>query len=63
MDGLLAQEWETTILRYVKKKGGKFANKIGIEPFDGYSESWLKESFTFGSLKGIMDEVDDQENG
>lgn len=58
MDGLNVQEWETTILRHIKKQGGKFANKIGIEPFDGYSESWLKESFTFGSLKEIMDEID-----
>ena len=61
MDGLLVQNWETAILRYIKAKGGKFANKVGIEPFDGYSESWLKGSFTFGTLKEIMDEVDERE--
>ena len=59
MDGLLVQNWETAILRYIKAKGGKFANKIGIEPFDGYSESWLKESFTFESFKEIMSLIDE----
>jgi hypothetical protein len=58
LDGLLAQEWETAILRHIKKQGGKFADKIGIEPFDGYSESWLKESFSFASLREIMSKID-----
>lgn len=60
MDGHLVQDWETAILRHIKKQGGKFADKIGIEPFDGYSESWLKESFSFGSFKEIMEKVDER---
>jgi hypothetical protein len=63
MDGHLVQQWETVILRYIKTNGGKMADKIGLEPFDGYSESWLKESFTFSSLKEIMALVDNEEQG
>ena len=62
VDGLLVQEWETTILRHIKKQGGQFANKIGIEPFDGYSESWLKESFTLESFRQIMRRIEEIEN-
>ena len=58
MDGHLVQKWETAILRHIRTNGGKMADKIGIEPFDGYSESWLKESFTFHSLKEIMEVID-----
>jgi hypothetical protein len=58
MDGHLVQQWETAILRHIRTNGGKMTDKIGLEPFDGYSESWLKESFTFGSLKKIMDVID-----
>jgi hypothetical protein len=43
-----------TILRYIKWQGSRFADKIGLEPFDEYSESWPKESFSFESLKGII---------
>ncbi len=57
-DGYLVCQWEIAILRHIKLNGGKMANKMGIEPFDGYSESWLKESFTFVSLKEIMDVID-----
>ncbi len=62
MDGHLVQQWEIAILRHIRSNGGKLADKIGIEPFDGYSESWLKESFSFSSLKEIMDVVDQQED-
>ncbi len=62
MDGHLVQQWETAILRHIRTNGGKMADKIGVEPFDGYSESWLKESFSSGSLKEIMDVVDQQED-
>jgi hypothetical protein len=61
MEGHLAQEWETSILRYIQKQGGIFANKIGIEPFDGYSESWLKESFSFNTFQEIMNTINDEE--
>jgi hypothetical protein len=45
-------------LRHIKQQGGKFADKIGIEPFDGYSESWLKESFSLRPLMEIMSRID-----
>jgi hypothetical protein len=61
MEGHLVRDWETAILRYIRTNGGKMADKIGIEPFDGYSESWLKESFTFYSLKEIMETIDEEE--
>ena len=61
MDGHLVQDWETAILSHIKRQGGKFANKMGIEPFDGYSESWLKESFSFVSLGEIMEEINEGE--
>jgi len=43
--------------RCVGTEGTEYLH-VGIEPFDGYSESWLKESFSSGSLKEIMDEID-----
>jgi translation initiation factor IF-1 len=61
MDGYLVQQWETAILRHIRSNGGKMADRIGLEPFDGYSESWLKESFSFGSLKEIMDAIDQED--
>ncbi len=61
MDGHLVQQWETAILRHLRENGTEMANKIGIEPFDGYSESWQKESFSFGSLKEIMDAIDQED--
>lgn len=63
MDGLLAREWEATILRYIKASGGKFADKIDIEPFDGYSESWLRSSFSFETFHQITQIIDEIENG
>ena len=61
MDGHLVQQWETAILRHLRENGAEMANKIGIEPFDGYSESWLKDSFTFHSLREIMTIIDEKE--
>ncbi len=60
-EGYLVQRWETAILRHIRTNGGKMADTIGIDPFDGYSESWLEESFTIGSLREIMDAIDQED--
>jgi hypothetical protein len=59
--GFLVRQWETAILRHIRTNGGQMADKIGVEPFDGYSESWLKKSFNFGSLREIMDAIDQED--
>ena len=61
MDGLIAQEWETTMLRYLKKSGAKLGPKEVVGKFDGYSEAWLKDNFEMKSLTQLMEAIRDSE--
>ena len=40
MDGHLTQQWETAILRMLKKKGADLSNEKISGKFDGFSEAW-----------------------
>lgn len=59
MDGLLAQDWETDLLRFLKRNGARLGPIEVAGKFDGYSEAWTKDSFNMTSLKELMDKVRD----
>ena len=54
MDGHLAQQWETAILRMLKAKGADLSNGKIAGKFDGYSEAWSKSTFQATSIKELM---------
>ena len=54
MDGLLAQQWETAVLRMLKAKGADLSNSKIAGKFDGYSEAWSKSKFQSNSIKELM---------
>ncbi len=61
MDGLIAQEWETDMLRFLKKCGAKLGPKEVVGKFDGYSEAWLQVNFEMKSLVQLMNLIKDSE--
>ena len=58
MDGHLAQQWETAILRMLKANGADLSNSEIAGKFDGYSEAWSKSQFQAKSLRHLMDLTD-----
>lgn len=54
IDGHLAQQWETAILRMLKAKGADLSNSNIAGKFDGYSESWSKSTLQVKSIKELM---------
>jgi hypothetical protein len=54
MDGHLAQQWETAILRMLKGIGADLSNSKIAGKFDGYSEAWTKSTFEAKSIKELM---------
>jgi hypothetical protein len=61
MDGLLTQNWETSILRMLRRKGADLSNQTIAGKFDGYSEAWSIATFSAKSLSELMDLVEDHE--
>jgi hypothetical protein len=61
MDGLIAQEWETDMLCFLKKKRAKLGPEEVAGKFDGYSEAWLKVTFEMKSLVIPMNQIKDSE--
>jgi len=57
MDGDLARQWETDILRMLRKKNAEVGTTEIAGKFTGFSESWMKESFPVNSLKELMEIV------
>ena len=57
MDGQLAADLETDMLRVAKRRGAVFANKAGVKRFDGWSEAWTKASFSVSSIRELIDLV------
>jgi Probable Zinc-ribbon domain len=62
MDGLLAYEWEQSILRMLKNHGAELGRDDIAGKFDGYTESWVADSFPVTSIKELMDLVHEDEN-
>ena len=54
MEGSLARQWETAILRMLKAKGADLSNEKIAGKFDGYSEAWSKATFEVSSIKELM---------
>lgn len=59
--GQSAKDWESKILKYLRDHGAVMAPDAGLEKFDGYTESWLRESFPVRSLKQLRALVLDEE--
>ena len=54
MDGLLTQNWETSILKMLKKSGADLSNKQVAGKFDGYSEAWSQNTYQVRSINELM---------
>ena len=63
MDGHLTQNWETSILRMLKKRGADLSNSKIAGKFDGYSEAWSKTTFHATSIKELMRLTEEYEEG
>jgi len=57
MEGLIARKWETSILQMLKRHGAQLARKEVAGTFDGYTESWMQDSYPCNSLHGLMEAV------
>ena len=55
MDGLLAQDLETSILKSLKIRNAKFANETSMIQFGGWTEAWTKASLNVTSIKQMLD--------
>jgi len=62
IDGLLARNWESSILEYIAGNGGIMGKDSGAKKFDGYTEAWLRASFKISNLRTIMEEIRKNEN-
>jgi len=63
MDGNLARQWETDMLRYVKTQGVKLSPMGEGGNFSGYTEAWWTKDLRVEKLKVLMDEIDAIETG
>ena len=62
-DGHLTQNWETSILRMLKKRGADLSNSKIAGKFDGYSEAWSKTTLHATSIKELMRLTEEYEEG
>jgi hypothetical protein len=61
MDGFLTREWESNILEYLSKQGARLRPSDVSGKFDGYTEAWVRTSFSVESLTSLMEMVRDSE--
>jgi hypothetical protein len=61
MDGHLAQDLETAILRAVERRGALLGHKAEVAKFDGYSEAWMKGSLSVTGFKQLLGWVYDDD--
>lgn len=54
MEGSLASGWESSILKMLKNHGADVGRADIAGKFDGYTESWVAESFPAKSIKQLM---------
>ena len=62
MDGQLTRDWEASILKMLKANKAKLAPSEVAGRFDGYTESWIENSFPAKSLRELMEKVQTDEN-
>lgn len=64
IDGVLARDLERECLRSLTKRNAKFVKDIDMERFDGWTESWTKDSLDVSSFRQLLDWVyEDDELG
>lgn len=63
MDGQLARDWETAILRMLSKLDIGLASTEIAGKFDGYSEAWNKTKFPVKTIKELMQLTEEFEEG
>ena len=61
MDGLIARNWETSLLQMLKRHGAKLGPQEVAGKFDGYTEAWITNSFPSDSLQALIEMVRDEE--
>jgi len=54
IEGHLARQWETAILRMLKARGADLSNDKIAGKFDGYTEAWSKSTFEVKSIMELM---------
>ena len=57
MTGDLVRQWETDILRMLRKQNAIVGSTDIAGKFTGYTESWMKHSYPVSSLKELMNLV------
>jgi hypothetical protein len=62
MEGLLAQDLETSMLKSIKKRNAKFANETDLIQFGGWTEAWTKSSLHVSSINQLMNWVYEDED-
>ena len=55
MDGQTTRDLESNLLRQLKGRGAKFANKQKFRKFDGWSESWLQSTFQIALISELIE--------
>lgn len=63
MDGHLAHQWETSILRMLRQRGADLSNSSIAGKFDGYSEAWSVKKFSASSIRELMQLTEKWESG
>ena len=61
MDGYAAYQLEQAALKAIIQAGATTADALNLQPFSGYTESWLKSSYPVRSLKEILELVHQME--
>ena len=61
MDGLIARDWETSILQMLKGVGADLSNESIAGKFDGYTEAWSRSTFEVKSIKELMRRTEEYE--
>jgi hypothetical protein len=59
--GDLAKKYERSALKFLKSHKALFANKSGVEKFDGWTEAWVAKTYRIKSIKQLMNLVRDNE--
>jgi formylmethanofuran dehydrogenase subunit E len=62
MDGALAAGWESSILKMLQGRRAELGREDIAGKFDGYTESWVADSFQVSSIQQLMDLVHEDED-
>jgi hypothetical protein len=57
LEGQLTRDLENAILQMLKVRGAQFACDMDVKPFNGWTESWERNSFPVSLLKELLDFV------